>query len=210
VTVVPTGPNQVTGGQDAVVSAVLGANPEVVLLAVGPAEAAEIVGKLAASGFTGRYLGSLPTWNPALLQSAAAQPLQALYNHMAPTQQWAGDSEGVEAMQASLDGAEPENGGYVIDWVMNYPMHALLEAGVENGDLTRAGLRSVVDGLETDFQGMAQDITYGGDGKDVAVPGMIVGTPNPEAPLGIDAGNEFYEGTTFGELDYTQACSASS
>lgn len=210
VTVVPTGPNQVTGGQDAVVSAVLGANPEVVILAVGPAENAEIVGKLAASGFTGRFLGSLPTWNPALLQSAAAEPLQALYNHLAPIQSWNGDSAGVEAMQASLDGAEPDNAGYLIGWVMNYPMHALLEAGVENGDLTRAGLRSLVDGLEVDFQGMAQDITYGGDGKDVAVPGLIVGTPSPDVPLGLDAGTEFYEGTTFGELDYTQACSASS
>jgi ABC-type branched-subunit amino acid transport system substrate-binding protein len=210
VTVVPTGPNQVTGGQDAVVSAILGANPEVVILAVGPAENAEIVGKLAASGFTGRFLGSLPTWNPALLQSAAAEPLQALYNHLAPIQSWNGDSAGVEAMQASLDGAEPDNAGYLIGWVMNYPMHALLEAGVENGDLTRAGLRSLVDGLEVDFQGMAQDITYGGEGKDVAVPGLIVGTPSPDVPLGLDAGTEFYEGSTFGELDYTQACSASS
>lgn len=210
VTVVPTGPNQVTGGQDAVVSAVMGASPDVVVLAVGPAEAAEIVGKLAASGFTGRYLGSLPTWNPALLESAAAEPLQALYNHMFPAQQWNGSSAGVEAMKASLDGAEPANGGYIIGWVMNYPMHALLEAGVQNGDLTRAGLRSLVDGLETDFQGMAQDITYGGDGKDVAVPGMIVGTPSPDAPLGMDGPDEFYEGTTFAELDYAQACSASS
>ena len=210
VTVVPTGPNQVTGGQDAVVSAVLGADPDVVILAVGPAEAAEVVGKLAASGFTGRYLGSLPTWNPALLQSAAAEPLQGLYNHMAPSQQWTGDSDGVQAMKDSLDGAEPENGGYIIGWMMNYPLHSLLEAGAENGDLTRAGLRAMVDGLEADFQGMAQDITYGGEGKDVAVPGMIVGTPSPDAPLGLDAGNEFYEGSTFGSLDYAQACSASS
>ncbi len=64
VTVIPTGPNQVTGNQDAVVSAVAAANPDVVVLAVGPAENAEIVGKLAAGGFTGRFMGSLPTWNP--------------------------------------------------------------------------------------------------------------------------------------------------
>lgn len=210
VTVVPTGPNQVTGGQDAVVSAVLQAEPDVVLMAVGPAENAEIVGKLTASGFTGRFLGSLPTWNPALLESPAAPALQATFNHLAPTQQWNGDSPGVQAMKDSLDGAEPENGGYVIGWVMSYPMHALLEEAVANGDLTRAGLRSVVDGLEADFQGMAQNITYGGEGKDVAVPGLIVGTPSPDAPLGIDSTTEFYEGSTFGELDYTQACSASS
>src|SRR5690606_18806621 len=210
VTVVPTGPNQVTGNQDAVVSAVAAANPDVVLLAVGPAETAEIVGKLAAGGFQGRFLGSLPTWNPALLQSGAAQALIGLYNHLAPTEQWDGTSEGVEAMKASLDGEEPPNAGYIIGWVMNYPMHALLEKAVENGDLTRAGLRAAIDGLEVDFQGMAEPITYGGDGKEVAVSGVIVSTPNPEAPLGVESADEFYHGATFDKVDYAQACSATS
>jgi len=210
VTVIPTGPNQITGGQDAVVSAVMAAQPDVVLLAVGPAENAEIVGKLAAGGFTGRFLGSLPTWNPALLDSAAAPALIGLYNHLAPTEQWDGTSAGVEAMKESLDGELPPNGGYIIGWVMNYPMHALLEKAAEGGDLTRAGLRAAMDGLEVDFDGMAEAITYGGEGADVAVSGVIVGTPNAEAPLGIETTNEFFHGPTFDQAGYAQACSASS
>ena len=210
VTVVPTGPNQVTGGQDAVVSAVLAANPDAVVLAVGPAETAEIVGTLAAEGYQGRFLGSLPTWNPALLESAAAPALTGLYNHMSPTQQWDGDSAGVAAMQESLGGEEPANGGYVIGWVSSYPMHLLLETAAANGDLTRAGLRAAVDGLTVDFEGMAEPITYGGEGKDVAVSGVIVGTPSADAPLGIETEGDFFHGTTFDGLDYTSACSASS
>lgn len=210
VTVVPTGPNQVTGGQDAVVSAVAAASPDVVLLAVGPAEAAEIVGKLAAGGFTGRFLGSLPTWNPALLESAAAPALVGLYNHLAPTEQWDGTSAGTEAMRASLDGELPPNGGYIIGWVMSYPMHDLLVKAAENGDLTRAGVRAAIDGLAVDFDGMAEPITYGGDGADVAVSGLIVGTPNAEAPLGIETTDELYHGPTFEQVGYAQACSASS
>lgn len=210
VTVVPTGPNQVTGGQDSVVAAVMAAQPDVVILAVGPAENAEIVGKLAAGGFTGRFLGSLPTWNPALLQSAAAPALTALYNHMVPTEQWDGTSAAVEAMQASLDGEEPANGGYVIGWAMNYSMHALLQKAADNGDLTRAGVRAAVDGLEVDYGGMAEPITFGGNGTEVAASGLIVGTPNAEAPLGIETTNEFFHGSTFDGLDYAQACSASS
>ncbi|MCK0111174.1 ABC transporter substrate-binding protein [Ornithinimicrobium sp. F0845] len=210
VTVIPTGPNQVTGGQDAVVSAVMAAEPDVVLLAVGPAENAEIVGKLAGGGFTGRFLGSLPTWNPALLDSAAAPALVGLYNHLAPTEQWDGTSAGTEAMKASLNGELPPNGGYIIGWVMSYPMHALLEKAAEGGDLTRAGLRAAMDGLEVDFDGMAEAITYGGEGADVAVSGLIVGTPNAEAPLGIETSNEFFHGPTFDQVDYAQACSASS
>lgn len=210
VTVVPTGPNQVTGGQDAVVSAVLAANPDAVVLAVGPAETAEIVGTLAAEGYQGRFLGSLPTWNPALLESAAAPALTGLYNHMSPTQQWDGDSAGVAAMQESLGGEEPANGGYVIGWASSYPMHLLLETAAANGDLTRAGLRAAVDGLTVDFDGMAEPITYGGEGKEVAVSGVIVGTPSADAPLGIQTENDFYHGTTFDGLDYASACSASS
>ena len=79
---VETGPNQVVGNQDAVVSAVLAAQPDAVMLAIGPAETAEIVGKLAAGGFQGRFLGSLPTWNPALLESAAAKALIGRYHHL--------------------------------------------------------------------------------------------------------------------------------
>jgi len=210
VTVIPTGPNQVTGNQDAVVSAVAAANPDVVVLAVGPAENAEIVGKLAAGGFTGRFMGSLPTWNPLLLQSAAAPALKALYNHMGISETWVGESEGNAAMRAALNDEPPVNGGYVIGWIMNYPMHALLEKAAGNGDLTRAGVRAAIDGLSVDFQGMAPAITFGGDGKDVAVSEMIVFEPDESDPLGTTALTGFYSGTTFDQLAYDQACSAQS
>jgi ABC-type branched-subunit amino acid transport system substrate-binding protein len=210
VIVIPTGPNQLTGNQDAVVAAVAAADPDVVVLAVGPAETGGIVGKLAAGGFQGRFLGSLPTWNPTLLRSGAAEALMGLYNHLAPTEQWDGTSEGVAAMKESLGGEEPANGGYIIGWVMNYPMHAALEAAAANGELTRAGVRAAIDGLEVDFDGMAEPITYGGEGKDVAVSGLIVSTPNPEAPLGVESSDEFYHGSTFDGVDYSEACSETS
>jgi len=57
---------------------------------------------------------------------------------------------------------------------------------------------------------MGEAITYGGDGAEVATSGMIIGTPNAEAPLGIETSNEFYHGPTFEAVDYSQACSASS
>src|SRR5690606_40789985 len=111
---------------------------DVVILAVGPAENAEIVGKLAAGGFTGRFLGSLPTWNPALLESAAAPALTALYNHMTPTEQWDGTSEGTEMMKASLDGEPPANGGSNIGWVVACPTQGPLETAAGGGELHAA------------------------------------------------------------------------
>ena len=210
ITVVPTGPNQVRGNQDAVVAAVKSANPSVVVLAVGPAENAEIIGKLVAGGYQGRFMGSLPTWNPALLKSAAADPIVAKYNHMSPTEQWDGTSAGVTAMKASLGGQLPTNNGYVIGWTMNYPMHAVLTQAAKSGTLTRAGVRKAVDGLSVTFDGMAPKVTYGGDGKSVAASGMIVSNPDKAAALGLKATGSFYQGTTFGKAPYTKACSATS
>lgn len=210
VTVIPTGPNQVTGNQDAVVAAVAAAAPDVVVLAVGPAETAEIVGKLAAGGFTGQFMGSLPTWNPALLQSPAAPALTALYHHMSPSEQWDGTSVGADAMRASTGGEPPVNGGYVIGWEMNYPMLALLQTAADSGDLTRAGVRAAIDGLAVSYDGMMADMTFGGDGKDVAAKSMWVYAPDAESPLGVKLVDAGFSGTTFDSLPYDTACSAAS
>lgn len=208
VKVVETGPNQTTGGQDAVVSAISKANPDVVVLATGPAETAEIVGKLAAGGFKGRFLGSLPTWNPALLDSAAAPALKASYNQMSPSEAWGGKSDGVAAMKKSLGSKEPANGGYVIGWSLSYPMHAVLEQAAENGDLTRAGVRAAVAEVEVDYEGMQVAQSYDGNGKEIAITEMKVFEPDDSDPLGVVSTGDFYSGSTFDKIDYDKACSA--
>ena len=183
-------------------------HPQVVVLAVGPAETAEIVGKLAASGFTGRFMGSLPTWNDALLGSAAAPALIGLYNHMTPYENWDGTSAGMEAIKESLGGELPANAGYIIGWVIGYPFQAALEAAAAAGDLTPEGLAAIVDGLEVDFEGMLPNHTYGGDAQANAGQSVNIGTPNPEVDLGLETIASFYEGPTFAETDYTSACVA--
>ena len=74
---VETAPNATAGNQDAVVGAIAEAGPDVVVLATGPAEMAEIVGKAVAGGFKGQFVGSVPTWNPAVLKSEAAPAVEA-------------------------------------------------------------------------------------------------------------------------------------
>lgn len=204
-----TGPNQVVGNQDAVVAGLLAGQPDVVVLAVGPAETAEIVGKLAASGFQGRFLGALPTWNPALLGSPAAPALTALYNHLTPYENWDGTSAGVEAMKDSLGGELPPNGGYIIGWAIGYPLKAALEAAADAGDLTPDGIAAVVDGLTVDFEGMLESHTYGGDPQSNAVQAVNIGAPNAEVELGLETIERFYTGPSFNQTDYSSACVAS-
>lgn len=206
---VPTAPNQVAGNQDAVVSAVAAASPDVVVLGIGPAETAEIVGKLAATGFTGRFMGALPTWNPALLDSPAAGAITAMYNHMSPYENWDGESQGIQDMKEALNGSLPTNGGYVIGWAIGYPMLAVLEAAIDNGDITPEGLASVVDGLTASYNGMSPDQTYGGDPQMNAVQSVYIGQPNSEVELGMETIERAWTGTTFDQTDYSSACVAS-
>ncbi len=208
VTAIPTGPNQVTGNQDAVVAAVMAAQPEAVVLAIGPAETAEIVGKLAGSGFKGRFLGSLPTWNPALLGSAAAPALVGLYNHMSPFDMWDGDSQGIADIKASLGGELPNNHGYVIGWASSYPILSVLEAAAAKGDLTREGVRAAIDGLTVSYAGMIKDMTYSLTGSDSPSTEVTISAPDASVDLGLKTVMSFYSGTTFKAADYTSACSA--
>lgn len=207
---VPTGPNQVTGNQDAVVAAVAAANPDVVVLSIGPAETGEIIGKLAAGGFTGRFMGALPTWNPALLESPAAPAVTAMYNHMSPYENWDGESKGLTDMKEALDGELPKNGGYVIGWAIGYPMKAAIEAAMDAGDITPQGLAAVVDGLEASYEGMAADQIYGGDPQANANQSMFIGEPDADVELGMSTIESSFTGPTFDKTDYSAACVASS
>src|SRR5690606_31123650 len=104
---VETAPDAVVGSQDAAVAAVMNSDADVVVLAVGPAEAAAIVGLAAASGFEGQFLGSVPTWNQALLDSPAGGALQAYYTHIAPWEGIDGTSPAHDAIRESLGGEPP-------------------------------------------------------------------------------------------------------
>ncbi|MEV6058780.1 ABC transporter substrate-binding protein [Nocardia asteroides] len=202
---IDTGPNGEVGNQDEPVAQILAAAPDLVLLATGPAETAEIVGKLVKSGFTGRFLGSLPTWNAALLQTAAAPALTALYNYTTPVDSWLGDSAGARHARAAVD-REPSNFGYSLGWAISYPLAALLRAAAENGELTRAGLRRAVVDLRPDGEGMVAIHPTGAAGPDPDVEWSSVFEPDKTAPMGARAIEVGYQGQTLGKLNLHEPC----
>jgi ABC-type branched-subunit amino acid transport system substrate-binding protein len=208
---VQTGPNAIVGSQDAAVGQILSSGADRVVLAVGPAEMAEIVGGAVAQGFEGRFLGSVPTWNPALMGSPAAPALEAAFTHVAPWEAYTGESEGHQALQESLgEGNLPENDGYTFGWMWSYPMGALLERAAENGDLTREGLRAAVDGLEVDYEGALPSRTFGGDPNDSAVRTAVIGQPDSDtdrSPLGLQTIETGVTGPTAEDYDYSSPCS---
>lgn len=206
-TAIETAPDAVVGSQDAAVSAIMNSGAEVVVLAVGPAEAASIVGMTAAAGFEGQFLGSVPTWNVALLDSPAGPALQALYTNIAPWEGIDGTAVAHDKIRESLGGEPPANDAYIFGWVWSYPIKAALEAAAANGDLTRAGVRSVVDGLEVDYEGALPTTVFGGDPNETLVRTAVINKPDPEGTLGLSSVETEYTGPTAEAHDYGSACS---
>jgi ABC-type branched-subunit amino acid transport system substrate-binding protein len=206
---VETAPNATAGNQDAAVEAILQAGPDAVVVATGPAEMAEIVGKAAAQGFTGQFIGSVPTWNPALLQSEAAPAIESLFHYVTPWGPWGSDSPAHQAMEEAAGEQLPDNDGYTFGWIWSYPLKAALDAAVENGDLTRAGLRAAAESVTVDYEGALPDKTYGGDPNESVVREGLIGQPDEQAPLGSSVlDEEFVAGPTAQNFDFTEPCAS--
>jgi ABC-type branched-subunit amino acid transport system substrate-binding protein len=207
---VQTLPNAQAGNQDAAVGAILKGKPDVVMIATGPAEMGEIVGKTVAQGFKGRFVGSAPTFNPALLESEAAPAIKAAYHVMASWAPFgAADTPAHKAMQEAVGaGKEPANDGFTQGWMWSYPLKAVLEKAVQNGDLTRAGVRKAVGEVTVDYEGALPSRTYAGEPNETVVRQSLVAKPDDDAPLGVSVFKEFFVGPTAEKFSFTKPCVA--
>jgi ABC-type branched-subunit amino acid transport system substrate-binding protein len=174
--------------QGGAIQQILSAQPDLVLIATGPTELGTIVGQAAAQGFTGRFVGAGPTWNPGLVESPAFPALQQLYLQSTywPTYTTPG-IPAYEAMREAL--GEDGNDGFTSGWMWSYPLLAALEAAAENGDLTRAGLFEAASSLmEVDYEGALPEGSgnYAGGANESLVRGNVFQMPNPESPTGVE------------------------
>jgi ABC-type branched-subunit amino acid transport system substrate-binding protein len=204
---VETAPNATAGNQDAAVGAIAKAKPDVVVLATGPAEMAEIVGKSVAGGFDGQFIGSVPTWNPAILKSEAAPAVEAKYHFVAPWGPYGSDTPAHRAMEEATGGKPPANDGYTFGWIWSYPLKAVLEKALDNGDLTRGGVRKAVDQVTVDYEGALPSRKYG-DSNETVVREAVIAKPDPKAPVGASVLKDLFIGPTAEGYDFTEACSS--
>jgi len=144
-----------------------------------------------------------------LLQTAAAPALIGLYTNVSPWEDYTGTTPGHEAMRAAFGDDAPVNQGYAAGWVWQYPIKALLEAGAESGDLTRANLRSLVDGLAVDYEGILPATQMGGDPNVNVNRTAVIGSVNAESPNGLETIVDGYRGPTADAYEYVAACSGS-
>ncbi|MEV4659510.1 ABC transporter substrate-binding protein [Micromonospora sp. NPDC049301] len=194
--------------QAGAIQAILAGKPDVVVLTMGPADAATIVGQAVARGFTGRFIGTSPTWNPALLQSPAAPALLARYEQTAPWNTWSSDTPGHRALREALPGVTP-NDGYTSGWVWSYPMKAALTKAAANGDLTRSGLLKAVKSLgSVDYEGMLPTTAgnYAAGANDGALRVTAVYKPDKASPTGVSQVRDLFTGPTAKAYNLDRPC----
>ncbi|CAN5598167.1 ABC transporter substrate-binding protein [soil metagenome] len=173
-----------------------GADCQMVFLVSLPSDAAPILGGAAASGFAPQWIGQSPTWVTALALSPELGPYLA-ENFWLASQgfQWGDESDPAMAgMLADVAEFAPDQAPdiyFVFGYVQAQAITEVLEAAVENGDLSREGIVEAMNGLET----MTEDGLLGtyewGAPEDRNPPRVsTVFSVNPDAPSGLEALSE--------------------
>ena len=184
-------PFSVGGDANGTIAELLGMNPlpNLIVIVTGPNEMATIVGGVFQGGHQQfKVLGAQPTWNVGLLGVQDLVPLlQAVLYVTGSTGPWAYDSDGHAAMRAAAEanGRDP-NGGYTVGWYFQYPIRALLQQLIADGDLTRAHAAEVARSLTgVSYDGMFPDRDYTGEPNEQAVRSSFVYGVDPSAPDGL-------------------------
>jgi hypothetical protein len=168
--------------QDTAVQTIREQSPDVVVLGTAPPETGELVGKAAAHGYEGTFLGLVGSWDPALLDDAEqAQALQALYLHAGPWDDLGQTSVGTAIAEARGD--QPLTAGYLDGWLSSYPLLAALRVAADSDELTRSGLRAVLEGLEVDHEGALPS----SEAVSASGPRAAISAPDQESPSGLSS-----------------------
>jgi hypothetical protein len=189
------------------------AKPDVIFVVTGPMELATLIGGVYGAGHqTALYVGVGPSWNPALLGTAAAPLFEGgAYFHTSPTAGWDADTPGHAAMREAFDAAGRDaaykNLGYIAGWVMEYNIKAALEAAIASGDLTRAGILAAAGTLEAvDYEGMLPAKSFVGTPAETAERGSVVHRIDVTASDGLAVAAPFFVGPTAAAYDFSAPC----
>jgi hypothetical protein len=178
--------------------------PDAIFIATGPSELGEIAGGLAQQGYQGRWIGSNPTYNGALLDSPVGPVLEASYIVMAPFEAYSGESMAHDNLRTAIP--EPANDGATFGWIMSYPMLSVLNAAYESGDLTPEGVRAAAAATVVDYEGALPELDLSASPADQQVRQSTISAPNPEGITGLETLEVAFTGSTAAEYPFDEPC----
>ncbi len=186
------------------------AAPDVIVMATGPTEMAQIAAGLADHGVEFEILGASPTWSVALKGDAELAPLlNAVYLTTSAWGSWDFDSPGHTAMRAAAEGmGRGPHPAYIAGWIGQYPWVALLTEVTESGDMTRANVADLaVDLEEIDYQGMIPEASYAGTANESAARRTIVSRADATASDGLTAVTDSFVSEIAADYNLAAPCS---
>lgn len=206
---IPQIPISLGGDVTEAVTQILANQLDVVFLTTGPFEMAGTLGGVVQNGGTTVFIGTHPTWNPALPVAVPdlVPALEALYFHSDWIPGWFGDSPGHTKAKAAAEAEEQSpNAWYLNGWASQYPIKAIIEAAIANGDLTRASVAGVVKTLDdVDYDGMIDNGDFANT-PDSAARASLINRVDATAPGGTVNLVPLGVGPTAAAHDFTESC----
>ena len=182
---------------------------DLVMVVSGPSELAPIVAGAAQTlgEAVPIFIGASPTWNPGILQTAAAPAFEAgIYYQSGFVGPWAYESAGHEKMRAAL-GDVPGNFFFVAGWASQYALKAALDAAYAANDLTKAGIYGAAQTLsDVEYDGMMPSRSFVGDPNDVFPRESLLSGIDTSAVDGVSVVQDFFVGPTASSYDFTEPC----
>ena len=160
--------------QTPVITSIVESGADWVWVSVTPTMTAQLLGGAAAAGYTGQWIGSAPSWNPALLLDSGFKGLaDAFYTHSTYTVQLGvGEAAGMQELLDVMRGYRPDaswDDSYIVGWIQGYFVHQILDRAISTGNITRAGVLTAANSITADLNGLAPNQSWRSNPNDNVV-----------------------------------------
>jgi ABC-type branched-subunit amino acid transport system substrate-binding protein len=189
------------------ISQLQGSGCEAVWLTSTPTDTATALGKAAELGFEPTWLGQSPSWIGAFVESPLMPYLEANYVWVSEGPEYG--NEEIEGMSELIRIQETYAPDQVPDTYFNFgyleskAVHQVLEAAVENGDLSREGIVEAMNSIdELTFDGLFGDYPWGAPEDRDPPRGSSIFRPNAEKPIGLELVVEEHEAPFAPDFDF--------
>jgi ABC-type branched-subunit amino acid transport system substrate-binding protein len=192
------------------VSRLRSAKCDAVFLVATPTDAGTIWGTAAQMKFAPRWIGQSPAWIDELGKSPLAEYLKQTTWIAAEGTEW-GDNEvpGMAEMVKNVEELRPkQEPDYYFAFGYNQAraMTALLEKAVEQGDLSRDGVKKALSELGTvSFDGLTGDYEYGAAEERNPPRTSTIFEVDPDKPFGLGTKEYEYESEFAKEFEFKKA-----
>lgn len=209
---IETGPVAAGDDQAAAVRAVLKADPDVLFVAASPQELGAVMGGAFSQGWQGQVVGSIPTWNVALVaeDSQIRDLMASAYLQATSFPVWDADVPGYEAMRAAAEAeGQAPNDWYALGYASGYVMKAILEKAIADDNVTREGVYEAAQSLTgVDSEGTLPEGTgnYSAEPNDQAVRVTQLNKVDLEASGQLSVAVEPFVGRTAEGYEFTEPC----